>query len=170
MASPIVTKTSLKPPMKRSCSSSGETGNSGGSPAVSSERRRSACSAVIIPRSTPFAKISLAIIDTGPLELSKPDQACRKQPTPSSLDDRWPTLPNLDRLEGVNQHDDVERQIVANVQRQYGFEQHRQRHGGGDRQLFRQQETADDGKIVGDRIDDGIAEIIQRDGAGAVTV
>src|SRR4051794_19881212 len=155
MASPIVTKTSLKPPMKRSCSSSGEAGNSGGSPAVSSACRRSACSAVIIPRSTPFAKISLAIIDTGPLELSKPDQACRKQPMQSSLDDRWPTLPNLDRLEGVNQHDDVERQIVANVQRQHQLEQQCHSHGDGDRELFGQQEAADHRKRIGDRIDDG---------------
>src|SRR5207245_2545855 len=115
-ARPMVTKMSLKPLMKRSCSSSGETGNSGGSPAFSSACRRSACSAVIMPRSTPFAKISLAIIDTGPLGLSKPDQGRRKQPMQPSLDDRRPTLPNLDRLERMNQHDDVERQIVANVE------------------------------------------------------
>src|SRR6185369_7222290 len=135
--------------------SSGETGNSGGSPAVSSVRRRSACSAVIMPHSTPFAKISLAIIDTGPLELSKPDQGRRKQPMQSSLDDRWPALPNLDRLEGVNQHDDVERQIVANVERHHELEQQCERHRNGYRKPFRQQETADHGKRIGDRIDNG---------------
>src|SRR6185295_19332219 len=170
MARPMVTKMSLKPPMKRSCSSSGEAGNSGGSLAVSSARRRSACSAVIMPRSTPFAKISLAIIDTGPLELSKPDQACRKQLMQSCLDDWRPALPNLDRLEGMNQHDDVERQIVANMQRQYQLEQEHDRDGGDNRKLLRQQKAADHRKVIGDRIDDAVAEVIQRDRAGAVAV
>src|SRR5829696_7479669 len=142
-ARPSVTKMSLKPLMKRSCSSSGEAGNSGGSATFSSARRRWACSAVIMPSSTPFAKISLAIIDTGPLELSKPDQGRRKQPMPLSLDDRRPALPNLNRLERMNQHDDVERQIVANVERQHELEQQRQRHGDGNRKPFCQQEAAD---------------------------
>src|SRR6185369_16870408 len=47
----------------------------------------------------------------------------------SCLDDWRPALPNLDRLEGMNQHDDVERQIVANMQRQYQLEQEHDRAG-----------------------------------------
>src|ERR1700710_688453 len=51
----------------------------------------------------------------------------------SGLDDRRARLPEPDRLEGMDQHDDIEGQIVADVQRQYDVERNRKRDGRRDR-------------------------------------
>jgi len=42
----------------------------------------------------------------------------------------------LDRLEGVDQHENVERQIVANVEQHHGFEYKSERNGHGDRSFL----------------------------------
>src|SRR3981189_878510 len=170
MARPMVTKISLKPLMKRSCSSSGEAGNSGGSPAFSSARRRSACSAVMMPCSTPFVRISVAIIGADPLELGKPDQRSRKQSARSSLDDWRTRLPYRDRLEGMELDEDLHLRVVANVKQHPGFEHKAERNGRGNRQFPGREEPQHHVKCIGYRIDDGIAKIIQRDGAGAIAL
>src|SRR5437868_1273342 len=53
----------------------------------------------------------------------------------SRLEDRRPGLPLLDRLEGMDQHQDVQRQIVANVQQHREFERDSERNRGSDRQF-----------------------------------
>ena len=74
-----------------------------------------------------------------------------------------PRLPLLDRLEGVKQHDDVQRQIVANVQRQTISNANASATVAATGSFFASRKPRDHGEIVGDRIDDGVAEIIQRD-------
>src|SRR5579863_5090982 len=38
------------------------------------------------------------------------------EPTQAASDDRWSRLPVPDRLEGVDQHDDVQREVIADMQ------------------------------------------------------
>src|SRR5882757_10250612 len=57
----------------------------------------------------------------------------------SGLDDRRARLPVPDRLEGMDQHDDIQGQIVADMQRQHDFERKCKRDGRCDRQLSREQ-------------------------------
>src|ERR1700694_964498 len=47
----------------------------------------------------------------------------------AALDDWWPRLPLPDRLKRVNQHDDVEGEIVANVKSDQNLEEERDRDG-----------------------------------------
>src|SRR3954447_9113564 len=88
----------------------------------------------------------------------------------SGLDDRWPRLPVPDRFEGMDQHDDIEGQIVADVQSHQDFEGKRNRDGRRHRQLSREQKAQNHGQVVGNRIDDGVAVVIQRNRAGAITL
>src|SRR3977135_351234 len=137
MARPMVTKISLKPLIKRSCSSSGDAGNSSGSRTPSSARRRSACSAVMIPCSTPFVRTSLAIIGTDPLRLGKLEEGPRQAVDAIVLDDRRPRLPVPDRLKGVDQHDDVQSKIIANVKPDQNLERKPERDRQSNRQRSR---------------------------------
>ena len=56
----------------------------------------------------------------------------RRQGIFESSDNGRPRLPLPDRLERVKQHDDIERQIVANVKPYENLESQRQGHGYGD--------------------------------------
>src|ERR1700676_1190400 len=50
-------------------------------------------------------------------------------PAQAALDDRWPRLPLADRFKGVNQHNDVEGEIIANVKSDQNFERKPDRDG-----------------------------------------
>src|SRR5258707_7598475 len=79
----------------------------------------------------------------------------------SGLDDRRARLPVPDRLERMDQHDDVQGQIVADVQPDHDLKQNRDRDGERDRELPRQQEARNHRQRIGNRIDDAVAIVIQ---------
>src|SRR6267142_443925 len=88
----------------------------------------------------------------------------------SGLNDRRASLPVPDRLERMDQHDDVQGQIVADVQSDQNFKQNRERDRQRNRELSCEQKARDHGQRIGNRIDDAVAVIIQRNRAGAITL
>src|SRR5476649_1126952 len=88
----------------------------------------------------------------------------------SGLDDGRAHLPVPDRLEWMDQHDDVQGQIVADVQPDQNFKRNRECYSQRNREFSREQKACDHGQRIGHRIDDAVAVIVQRNRAGAITV
>src|SRR5436305_223283 len=76
-----------------------------------------------------------------------------------ALDDRWARLPVADRLIRIEQHDDVQGQVVANVKTHGDLEDDRQRDSRSYRKLQRQQEAHGHEAHVRDRVDDAVAVV-----------
>ena len=86
---------------------------------------------------------------------------------------RWispAALPVEDSLAGHKQHDDVQRQTIADQPCGKDFEPHNDRDTDPDRQAQRQPEAHEHRRNVGRRVDHCIAPIFAADGEFAVTV
>src|SRR3981081_600131 len=70
------------------------------------------------------------------------------------LDDRRPRLPVPDRLKGMDQYNDVQGEVIADVKPDQNLEHKRDRDRQRNRQLSRQQETHHHGEWIGNRIED----------------
>src|SRR3954447_2145139 len=79
-------------------------------------------------------------------------------------------LPLTDRFERVNQHQNIECEIVANPPRQYEFDRDRRQDHDPDRQARRQNEPANHGQNVGYGIDDAVAVVVEGDGRFAIAI
>src|ERR1700712_5739005 len=88
----------------------------------------------------------------------------------SGLDDRRARLPVPDRLGRMDQHDDVQSQIVADMQPDQDLKQNRECDRRRNWKLSREQEAHDHRQVVGNRINDAVAVIIQRHRAGAIAL
>src|SRR5262245_51717232 len=85
-------------------------------------------------------------------------------------DDRRPGLPLAYRLVGIEQHDNVQSQVVTNVKADGDFEDQRQRNRRHDRQLQSEQKADDHEARVSDRVDDAVAVVVERSGFGPIAV
>ena len=74
------------------------------------------------------------------------------------LDDRRSRLPVPDRLERVDQHDDVEGETTANVKPDQNLEGKPERDRRRDRKPSRRQKAHHDRQRIRNRIDDAVAK------------
>src|ERR1700691_5335125 len=90
--------------------------------------------------------------------------------TQAASDDRWPRLPLSYGLKRVDQHDDIQGEIIANMKPDQNLERKRECDGQGNRKLSGRQKACDHGQRIGYRVDDAVAKIVQRHYGGAISL